>query len=129
MSAPDLAALLGPVKQIAREAGEVILGFYRDGFSVEGKADGSPVTAADRAADDLIVARLREIAPDELTRRAEAAGILGITRYWTPAVHAAAFQLPQGRWRRIDQCVIFRQRLRLTMCATQHIDAGIAGDA
>lgn len=64
MSALDLAALLGPVKQIAREAGEVILGFYRDGFSVEGKADGSPVTAADRAADDLIVARLREIAPD-----------------------------------------------------------------
>lgn len=39
-------------------------------------------------------AGLREIAPDELTRRAEAAGILGITRYWTPAVHAAAFQLP-----------------------------------
>jgi spermidine synthase len=39
-------------------------------------------------------AGLREIAPEELARRAEAAGILGTTRYWTPAVHAAAFQLP-----------------------------------
>lgn len=39
-------------------------------------------------------AGLREIAAEELTRRAEAAGILGTTRYWTPAVHAAAFQLP-----------------------------------
>lgn len=39
-------------------------------------------------------AGLREIAAEELTRRAEAAGILGTTRYWTPAVHASAFQLP-----------------------------------
>lgn len=64
MSGPDLAALLEPVKQIARDAGAVILDFYREGFAVEGKADGSPVTAADRAADDLIVARLQAIAPD-----------------------------------------------------------------
>ena len=64
MSDPDLAALLEPVKQITREAGAVILEFYREGFSVEGKADGSPVTAADRAADDLIVARLQALAPD-----------------------------------------------------------------
>ncbi len=39
-------------------------------------------------------AGLRDIARAELTRRAEAAGILGTTRYWTPAVHASAFQLP-----------------------------------
>ncbi|KZD12350.1 3'(2'),5'-bisphosphate nucleotidase CysQ [Oceanibaculum pacificum] len=64
MSGLDLPALLPTVKDIALEAGEVILGFYRDGFSVEGKADGSPVTAADRAADDLIVARLKALAPD-----------------------------------------------------------------
>jgi spermidine synthase len=37
---------------------------------------------------------LRDITPAELAKRAEAAGILGTTRYWTPAVHAAAFQLP-----------------------------------
>jgi 3'(2'), 5'-bisphosphate nucleotidase len=64
VSDPDLAALLEPVKQITREAGAVILEFYREGVAVEGKADGSPVTAADRAADDLIVARLQVLAPD-----------------------------------------------------------------
>jgi spermidine synthase len=37
---------------------------------------------------------LRDVAPDELRRRAEAAGILGTTRYWTPELHAASFQLP-----------------------------------
>jgi spermidine synthase len=37
---------------------------------------------------------LRDVTPAELARRAEAAGILGTTRYWTPSVHAAAFQLP-----------------------------------
>jgi spermidine synthase len=36
----------------------------------------------------------RALAPAELARRAEAAGILGRTRYWTPELHAAAFALP-----------------------------------
>lgn len=36
----------------------------------------------------------RAVPAAELRRRAEAAGILGSTRYWTPEVHAAAFQLP-----------------------------------
>ena len=31
---------------------------------------------------------------DVLHRRAEAAGMLGQTRYWTPAIHGAAFHLP-----------------------------------
>lgn len=77
MSGLNLAALLPTVKQIALEAGEVILGFYRDGFTVEGKADGSPVTAADKAADDLIVARLMALAPDipVVSEEAYAAGV------------------------------------------------------
>ena len=37
---------------------------------------------------------LAAVPADEIRRRAEAAGILGTTRYWTPEVHAAAFQLP-----------------------------------
>jgi spermidine synthase len=36
----------------------------------------------------------RALAPAEIARRAEAAGILGRTRYWTPELHAAAFALP-----------------------------------
>jgi len=37
---------------------------------------------------------LREVEVSEVARRAEAAGILGKTRYWTPAVHVASFALP-----------------------------------
>jgi spermidine synthase len=39
-------------------------------------------------------ASLRQIAADEITRRAAEAGILGTTRYWSPGVHQAAFALP-----------------------------------
>ncbi len=37
---------------------------------------------------------LDELQVSELARRAEAAGILGTTGYWSPDVHAAAFKLP-----------------------------------
>ncbi len=37
---------------------------------------------------------LRTLPVDEVARRAQAAGILGTTRYWTPAVHVASFALP-----------------------------------
>lgn len=49
--------------RIAIEAGAVIDGFYRDGCAVTHKADQSPVTEADRAAEAIILARLHEIAP------------------------------------------------------------------
>lgn len=39
-------------------------------------------------------ARLAAIGVAEIERRAKEAGILGRTRYWTPAVQEAAFQLP-----------------------------------
>ncbi|MGH7080015.1 MAG: polyamine aminopropyltransferase, partial [Acetobacteraceae bacterium] len=39
-------------------------------------------------------ARLTGLDLAEIERRAIIAGILGHTRYWTPAVHEAAFQLP-----------------------------------
>jgi spermidine synthase len=37
---------------------------------------------------------LTNLAPAELARRAEAAGITGKSQYWTPEIHAAAFHLP-----------------------------------
>lgn len=37
---------------------------------------------------------LRDVPATEIRKRAEAAGILGKTRYWTPEIHAGAFQLP-----------------------------------
>ncbi len=39
-------------------------------------------------------AACRRIGVEEVRRRAEAAGILGTTRYWTPEIHVGAFNLP-----------------------------------
>jgi len=39
-------------------------------------------------------AGLTRLAPGEVRARAEAAGVLGTTRYWTPEIHAGAFNLP-----------------------------------
>ncbi|PZW41302.1 spermidine synthase [Humitalea rosea] len=39
-------------------------------------------------------ASMREASAETIKARAEAAGILGLTRYWTPKIHVAAFELP-----------------------------------
>lgn len=39
-------------------------------------------------------AALRQVEVGEIRRRAEAAGILGATRYWSPEIHVGAFNLP-----------------------------------
>ncbi len=59
----DRTALLDAVVTIARAAGDVILPYYRADVTVDDKADGSPVTAADQAADALIVPALRTLTP------------------------------------------------------------------
>ena len=47
-----------------RAAGEVALRYYRGGFDVVIKDDRTPVTQADREAEQLIVERLRRVFPD-----------------------------------------------------------------
>ncbi len=37
---------------------------------------------------------LRHVGVEDIRKRAQAAGILGRTRYWTPEIHAGAFHLP-----------------------------------
>jgi spermidine synthase len=37
---------------------------------------------------------LTAVPADEISRRAQAAGVLGTTRYWTPEIHVGAFNLP-----------------------------------
>jgi spermidine synthase len=39
-------------------------------------------------------AALRQVGVEEIRRRADAAGVLDTTRYWTPEIHAGAFHLP-----------------------------------
>ena len=49
---------------LARKAGEAIMEIYATDFETETKADDSPVTAADLAAEAVIEAGLTELAPD-----------------------------------------------------------------
>jgi spermidine synthase len=39
-------------------------------------------------------AAMRGVGVEEIRRRAQSAGILGATRYWTPEIHVGAFNLP-----------------------------------
>ena len=56
--------LLASMMNIARSAGDVILQIYReDDVGLEFKDDNSPLTRADLAAHNIIVGRLRNIAP------------------------------------------------------------------
>ena len=59
----DHERLLDELADAAREAGEAILSVVRRGFEVEAKADASPVTEADRAAELIILAALARAAP------------------------------------------------------------------
>lgn len=59
----DRAALLDHMIAAAIEAGAAILEHYAAGVEVRSKADESPVTAADHASEAVILARLRQVAP------------------------------------------------------------------
>jgi 3'(2'), 5'-bisphosphate nucleotidase len=56
--------LLKNIVAVARDAGQAILAVYETDFDVENKKDDSPITAADRAAHDIIVAGLKGLTPD-----------------------------------------------------------------
>jgi 3'(2'), 5'-bisphosphate nucleotidase len=60
-----LSKLLDPVKSAAREAGAELWQLYQSGdFQQQQKADLSPVTSADLAANRIIINRLSELTPD-----------------------------------------------------------------
>ena len=60
-----LDQLVKPVIEIATRAGDEILKIYNsDDFGVETKDDKSPLTAADKASHESIVAALAELTPD-----------------------------------------------------------------
>jgi len=43
---------------IAREAGELVMSYYKTGMEAQVKSDGSPLTAADQASHDIIIESL-----------------------------------------------------------------------
>ena len=61
---PDLDRLLPEIVALADRAGAVILEHYHGDVAVRAKADSSPVTAADEAAEAIILARLAELTPE-----------------------------------------------------------------
>lgn len=67
--------LLPTVRAIAEEAGRRILAVYERPFDVSEKADGSPLTAADRAAHELILQRLTELSPGVPVLSEESGGV------------------------------------------------------
>jgi 3'(2'), 5'-bisphosphate nucleotidase len=63
----DYAQAVSVMRRLALQAGDAIMEIYgEDDFSVRAKADESPVTAADEAADALIARGLAEAFPDAL---------------------------------------------------------------
>jgi 3'(2'), 5'-bisphosphate nucleotidase len=62
---PDrAAALLGPLTELVARAGAAILGVDRGTMTRAEKADGSPVTAADLAADRVLAEGLARLLPE-----------------------------------------------------------------
>lgn len=64
MSVRDHQTLAAALYPAVMEAGRVEMGHFHGGVAVETKSDKSPVTAADREAEAIIVAALSNIAPD-----------------------------------------------------------------
>ncbi len=64
VKAPPIEELAQPIIPIAQRAGAVILDIYRSNHNARLKADKSPVTDADHAAENLIVESLSKLFPD-----------------------------------------------------------------
>ena len=60
---PD-SGIIDDVAEIALSAGNIIMQFYNEQFSITTKSDGSPVTAADQAAEDYIIPALTRLTPE-----------------------------------------------------------------
>jgi 3'(2'), 5'-bisphosphate nucleotidase len=74
----DLERLVGEMILSARRAGEAIMDIYGGDFEVTAKADDSPVTAADHAAEAVILADLARAAPAVPVVSEEAATAQGL---------------------------------------------------
>ena len=61
---PNLAELLPEIVTLAERAATVILDHYHGDVDVRTKADASPVTAADEAAEAVILEGLAALTPD-----------------------------------------------------------------
>lgn len=87
MTFADRRALADAVSAIALEAGAAIMKIYRGAPQVMTKADKTPVTDADQAAEEIILAGLQRLTPDIPAVSEEAAAAKGLpqnvgARFW-----------------------------------------------
>lgn len=59
----DLGKLASASEDIAREAGDILMHYYQHGAEVSTKSDDTPVTEADKAADNFIATELLQLSP------------------------------------------------------------------
>ncbi|MGP8119622.1 MAG: 3'(2'),5'-bisphosphate nucleotidase CysQ, partial [Xanthobacteraceae bacterium] len=74
IQADAAARLLGPLTDLVARAGAAVLAIDRASMGVADKADGSPVTAADLAADAVIADGLARLAPGVFALSEETCG-------------------------------------------------------
>src|SRR5260370_14864158 len=80
----------------AIEAGKVVHDIYRGQIDVSHKADASPVTNADHAAEAIILARLGEVAPHIPIIAEEEVAARRVPAGWNEVFLAAPRHRPQG---------------------------------
>jgi histidinol-phosphatase len=92
---PSLAELLDVAVDLARRAGELTLEWFRtDDLAIERKDDGTPVTAADRAAERFLRQEITDRFPDDAIvgeEEADTAGSSGRTWVVDPIDGTKAF--------------------------------------
>ena len=87
MTTADRRALTDAVSALALEAGAAIMRIYEGSPQVTTKADKTPVTDADRAAETIILAGLKRLTPDTPAVAEEAVAAHGLpqnvgSRFW-----------------------------------------------
>lgn len=77
----SLDSMIDPVIEVSRQAGKIIMKYFDEGTSTTIKADGSPVTAADQDAENIIIPVLRDLTPSipVVAEESAAAGTLPST--------------------------------------------------
>ena len=81
MTTPNLRAWADALVPVAEEAGRAILEIQRTAFTVDAKADNSPVTAADRAAEAIILRTLETLTPKKPIVAEESVAADGIPHF------------------------------------------------
>jgi len=77
--------MLDVLQQAARDAGAAIMDVYASDFEAIEKSDGSPVTAADTAAEKVIIPILEKLEPNTVIiseENAESHSVKAPERYW-----------------------------------------------